>query len=94
MARINDVGGMEGFGSVRPQADDPAFHADWEARCFALNQALVRRGTYSFDEFRNALEGLPPAEYLAASYYERWFVAMRALLVQKNVLRIDELPPW
>ncbi|GGV31272.1 hypothetical protein GCM10010277_14860 [Streptomyces longisporoflavus] len=94
MARINDVGGMTGFGPV-VTADDPddtePFHADWEARVFALNSALVREGVYNLDEFRDAVETMPPGEYLAASYYERWFHAIRVLLERKGVVAAGEL---
>jgi nitrile hydratase subunit beta len=86
MARINDVGGMEGFGPVDTHDDGVPFHADWEARVYALNNALLRRGVYTLDEFRDAIERLPPAEYLAASYYERWFLAVRALLHERGVI--------
>ncbi|SCK24024.1 SH3-like domain-containing protein [Streptomyces sp. WMMB 322] len=79
MSRVNDVGGQTGFGPVVPEDDEPPFHADWEARVYALNVALVRRGAYTLDEFRDAIERMPPQEYLAASYYERWLHAIDVL---------------
>lgn len=79
MSRVNDVGGQTGFGPLRIEADEPPFHADWEARVYALNAALVRRGVYTLDEFRDTVERMPPGEYLAASYYERWLSAIEAL---------------
>ncbi len=79
MSRVNDVGGQTGFGPLHIETDEPPFHADWEARVFALNSALVRRGVYTLDEFRDAVESLPPQEYLAASYYERWLAAIEKL---------------
>ena len=91
MARINDVGGMQGFGPLDTSDDTEPFHADWEARVFALNSALIREGVYNLDEFRDAVETMPPAEYLAASYYERWFHAIRTLLERKCVLAAGEL---
>jgi nitrile hydratase subunit beta len=91
MSRINDVGGMEGFGPLQPTTDDPPFHADWEARVFALNSALLRRGVYNLDEFRDAIERMPPGEYLRASYYARWMAAMRTLLVEKGVVTTEDL---
>ena len=91
MSRINDVGGMEGFGPVEVTTADPPFHADWEARVFALNGALLRRGAYTLDEFRDAIERMPPQEYLAASYYERWFAAIRTLTVEKGLISAGEL---
>ena len=79
MSRVNDVGGQSGFGAVAIEADEPPFHADWEARVYALNGALLRRGVYNLDQFRDAVERIPPQDYLAASYYERWLLAIESL---------------
>jgi nitrile hydratase len=79
VARVNDVGGQSGFGPVRVEPDEPPFRADWEARVYALNVAMLRRGVYNLDQFRDAIERMPPAEYLAASYYERWLFAVESL---------------
>ena len=89
VSRVNDVGGMEGFGAVEVTGDEPPFHADWEARVLALNAALLRRGVYALDEFRDAIERMPPHEYLAASYYERWLHAIRTLVAEKGVVPMD-----
>jgi hypothetical protein len=91
MSRINDVGGMQGFPPVEQEADEPAFHADWEAHVFALNRALIGRGVYNLDEFRDAIERMPPQEYLASSYYEKWFRAITTLLAEKGVLTEEEM---
>ena len=91
MSRFNDVGGMAGFPPVAEEPDEPPFHADWEAHVLALNGALIRRGVYNLDEFRDAIERMPAADYLAASYYERWFTAIRTLLVEKGVATAGEL---
>lgn len=86
MSRVNDVGGQSGFGGLEIEADEPPFHADWEARVFALNSALVRNGVYRLDEFRDAVERMAPQEYLAASYYERWLHAIETLLAERGLL--------
>jgi nitrile hydratase subunit beta len=91
MSRINDVGGMQGFGPVEPELDEAPFHADWEAHVFAINRALIGHGVYNLDEFRDAVERMPPREYLAASYYERWLHAIGTLLVAKGVLTAEEV---
>lgn len=91
MSRIHDVGGMTGFPPIAEEADEPAFHADWEAHVFAVNAALIRRGVYNLDEFRDAIERMPPQAYLAASYYERWFTAITTLLAEKGVASREEL---
>jgi nitrile hydratase subunit beta len=89
MSRVNDVGGQTGFGEVPVEEDEPVFHADWEARVYALNAALIRRGVYNLDEFRDAIERMPPAEYLAASYYERWLAAMERLTRERGIVPDD-----
>lgn len=91
MGRVNDVGGMQGFGPVREEAGEPPFHADWEAHVFALNRALIGRGVYNLDEFRDAIERIPPQEYLVASYYEKWLRAITMLLADKGVLTEEEM---
>ena len=86
MSRVHDMGGQTGFGAV-PLDDDgsPPFSADWEARVYALATLLRRRGLFNGDELRDAIERLPPARYLAASYYERWLGAIEMLVTEKAV---------
>jgi nitrile hydratase subunit beta len=91
VSRINDVGGMAGFPAIVEEPDEPPFHSDWEAHVLALNGALIKRGVYNLDEFRDAIERMPAEEYLAASYYERWFTAIRTLLAEKGVASAAEL---
>ena len=91
MSRVNDVGGVQGFGPVQREDTEPPFHADWEAHVLALNAALIRRGVYNLDEFRDAIERMPPDAYLSSSYYEKWFTAITTLLVEKGVATPEEL---
>lgn len=84
--RPHDIGGMMDFGPVNPDDPGGAFHEDWEARVFAISVALRRRGTYSSDEFRDAIEQMTQDAYLASSYYERWMHAMTTILVDKGAL--------
>jgi nitrile hydratase len=86
MSRLNDVGGLHGFGAIEREADEPRFHHEWEARVFALNRALLARGLYNLDEFRFAVERIDPRRYYGLSYYERWFTAIETLLHEKGVL--------
>lgn len=91
MARINDVGGLQGFALPEPELDEPAFHADWEAHVFAMNRALIGGGVYNLDEFRDAIERMPAQDYLSSSYYEKWFFALTTLCVEKGVLTAEEV---
>ena len=91
MSRMNDVGGMVGFPPIEEELDEPPFHSDWEAHVFALCRALRGHGIFNLDEFRDAIERMPPQEYLATSYYEKWFHAIVTLLVEKGVLTAEEI---
>ena len=53
-----------------------------------LVRALQRREVINpqFDELRDAIERIPPAEYLALSYYERWLRAAELLLAERGLL--------
>ncbi|HEY2577272.1 MAG TPA: hypothetical protein VGI74_13285 [Streptosporangiaceae bacterium] len=89
MSRVSDMGGQTGFGPVPADDDDGQyFHADWETRVYAIVRTLQGRGLINkeFDEFRDAIERIPPAEYLALSYYERWLRAAEMLLAEKGLL--------
>ena len=60
----HDMGGMHGFGRVQPEVNEPVFHADWEKTVLAASGAVRSRGLVNIDEFRHAIERMPPAEYL------------------------------
>ncbi|HUR13278.1 MAG TPA: hypothetical protein VM097_02165 [Mycobacteriales bacterium] len=91
MGRVNDVGGMQGFAAVVQESEEPPFHSDWEAHVFAMNRALIGRGVYNLDEFRDAVERMPPSLYLSSSYYEKWLHGITTLLVEKGVATAEEL---
>ncbi|MES1151835.1 MAG: hypothetical protein ABUL54_08070, partial [Dongia sp.] len=41
MNTVHDMGGMDGFGSIEREADEPVFHAAWERRMFALSFGIA-----------------------------------------------------
>lgn len=86
MSRLNDVGGMHGFGPIAHTPEEPPFHHEWEARVFALNRVLMARGCYTLDEFRFAVERIDPTIYYGLSYYERWFAGIETLVREKGIL--------
>ena len=88
MNGVHDMGGMQGFGPVLPEADEPVFHAPWEKRVFALVMATAR---WPIDTHRHALECIPPADYLRMSYFERWLTGFEALVVSHGVVSAQEL---
>ena len=91
MNGVHDMGGMDGFGPIEPEADEPLFHADWERRVLALVLAMGFSGAWNIDISRHARERIPPAGYLAASYYEKWLLGLETLLVEKGLVSAEEI---
>jgi nitrile hydratase len=90
MNGAQDMGGLHGFGLVEPERDEPPFHADWERRAFALTLAMAAPGGWNIDMSRSARESLPPAEYLAKSYYEIWLAGLEKLMAERGLVTPDE----
>ena len=91
MNSVYDLGGMQGFGPVLPEADEPLFHADWERRALAVTLAAGATGAWNIDQSRFARESLPPADYLNSSYYQIWLRALERLLAERGMVGADEL---
>jgi nitrile hydratase subunit beta len=91
MDGIHDMGGMDGFGKVEPEANEPVFHAAWEGRVLAMQRAMGYAGAWAIDMSRFAQERLPPTVYLTASYYQRWALAMECNVVERGYAGADEL---
>lgn len=91
MNSAHDMGGMQGFGPVEIEQDEPVFHAQWEERTFALTLAAAGLGKWNLDMSRYAREQMPPTEYLRASYYQRWLFGLQKLLVERGVVSEGEM---
>jgi nitrile hydratase subunit beta len=76
----HDLGGMHGFGPVEIEPDEPVFHHEWERRTFALTMAAEFLRKWNIDQSRFAREQMPPAEYLATTYYEHWLFGLEKML--------------
>ena len=86
-----DIGGMDGFGPVQPEPNEPVFHSQWEKRAFALTLAAGVAGGWNIDMSRFARENRPPNEYLTMSYYQIWFAALEAMLKERALVSDDEI---
>ena len=40
MNGVHDMGGMDGFGAIEVETNEPVFHADWERKTFATMMAI------------------------------------------------------
>jgi nitrile hydratase len=87
----HDMGGMDGFGKVELEPNEPVFHAAWEGRVLALQRAMSYAGAWNIDMSRAAQEGLSPQAYLTASYYQRWALAMERNVLNRGLASADEL---
>lgn len=91
MNGIHDMGGMDGFGKVEPELDEPPFHAAWEGRALALNRVVPVTGDWNIDVGRYWIETLPPEVYLGSSYYRKWMLRLERLCVARGLVTEAEL---
>lgn len=91
MNGVHDMGGGQNFGPVVAEADEPCFHAPWERRAFALTLAMGGAGLWNLDQTRSARESLPPAQYLASSYYRIWLDGLSKLMLERGLVTREEL---
>ena len=89
MNGVHDMGGMQDMGSVRPEKNEPVFHAAWEGRVFAMYWAID--GDWPGGSGRYQRELISPADYLQMSYYERWLTSLSELLIKSGMVTRTEL---
>ena len=88
MLRVHDRGGLP--------TDEPIDRSDhewddWEHLTNALVGVLRRHDIMNVDELRRGIESIPPDEYEAYSYYERWSASLEYILIEKGVLQESEI---
>ena len=49
MNGVHDMGGMDGFGAVEPEPNEPTFHQDWESRVMAMVRVMGANGALNID---------------------------------------------
>ena len=86
--RVHDRGGWPDAGPI-----DRTEHtySMWERQTDAIRGVLGAKKIIRTDELRRAVESIEPAQYEQLSYYERWIVAVEALLVEKGLLTHEEI---
>lgn len=90
MNGAHDMGGVDGFGPVIPEPNEPVFHGDWERRVLALTLAMARPGGWNIDMSRFAREDRSPADYLSKSYYQIWLAGLERLMQERGLVMPDE----
>jgi nitrile hydratase len=90
MNGIHDMGGMDGFGPVVPEKNEPVFHAKWEGEMMAISRVMGAIGAWNIDQGRYGIEMLPPNLYLTP-YYRRWLERFERAIVRYGYATEDEI---
>jgi nitrile hydratase len=85
------MGGMHGLAPLALEPSEPVFHEPWEARVYALVNAVAAWRRWNIDAGRHQQERMPAAEYLRASYYERWLFALIENAVRHGLVTREEV---
>src|SRR6516225_10756175 len=91
MDGVHDMGGMDGFGKIEVEENEPVFHAAWEGHVLAMQLAMSYAGAWRIDHSRFAKEQLPPITYLSASYYRRWVLGIEKNIIERGFATAEEL---
>lgn len=91
MNGVHDMGGMDGFGKVEAEPNEPVFHHPWEGRVMAMARAIGANSGLGIDTNRFAREALPPTVYLTSSYYQKWLLALEQLMIERGMIGADEV---
>ena len=91
MNGVHDMGGMQGFGPIRPEANEPVFHAAWEGRVITMVIAIAAWGKFGADQRRYVRELIPPAQFLAMSYYQIWYTGLIANMIDAGMVTRAEV---
>lgn len=86
--RHHDLGGRP----AGPCTRDEHEYETWEKRVDALVVLLnYKCGSLTVDELRRYIEELGPVAYDGLGYYERWMHALTQAMLQRGLVRVDEL---
>ena len=54
MDGVHDMGGMDGFGKIEVEKNEPVFHASWEGRVLAMQRSMAYARAWNIDHSRFA----------------------------------------
>jgi Nitrile hydratase beta subunit len=81
----HDMGG-ESAGNVKLAEHE---YEEWERRVDAMTVLLSK--LVPVDQRRRNIEAIPPADYDAMGYYDRWVVALAQSLIQRGLVTTEEM---
>ena len=86
-----DMGGFMRFGPVKPEANEPVFHEEWERRVLALTLATDACGQWNLDILRHARESFPALKYWSSRYYDIRIEAHIKLMIERGMITEAEI---
>jgi nitrile hydratase subunit beta len=91
MNGMQDVGGMDGFGPIGIEKNEPVFHHRWEARACGINLVMGGWRKWNLDQTRYSTEIFTPLQYLELSYYERWVTGLADRGIAAGLFTAEEV---
>jgi nitrile hydratase len=85
------MGGMMGFGPVKPEINEPVFHENWERRVLGLTLALDACGLWNIDILRHTRESFPAEIYWSVSYYDLRIEAHIKVMLARGLITEAEI---
>jgi nitrile hydratase len=82
---------MHGFGRVLEPGEELPYGEPWEPRVFAIQMLVGLEGLGAGPGGRPVREEMAPADYLTASYYERWLYSAEQRLLRKGTIAPGEV---
>lgn len=68
---VHDIGGALKYSDQDISLDDDKVYAHWERSIHAVLGIMIKKGCFSLDEHRRAIEALPNDQHDKQSYYEK-----------------------
>jgi nitrile hydratase len=92
MPDTHDLGGVEAVYAAIPHIDkDYEYDERWEWTLMAVLRLGAKKGLYTMDAYRHAIERLPRDYYLQKSYYDRMLSGATRAHLDAGVLTEDEI---
>lgn len=92
MDGVHDMGGMDGYGPLKFEEDEPNFAAEWEGRVIGMFASCFVGGYFYTDIFRHCVERCMTNDvHLNTSYYEKWYNSLCTVMQEKGAITQEEL---
>jgi nitrile hydratase subunit beta len=91
MNSAHDMGGMQSFGPVCEETDQPVFHAPWEGGIFAIFVAPATLREWDRAIGPQSPQAIPALEYLSSNDHHLGDAQVVELVVQNGLAKPDEV---